>query len=58
LARPIAIALAVIVAAGLAAVPIAAALGVFPEASAPVELDATVSATTPIPAPLLPGGGR
>ncbi|MBC7895402.1 MAG: succinate dehydrogenase cytochrome b subunit [Cytophagaceae bacterium] len=56
-ARPIAIALAVIIAVGLAAVPIAAALGAFPEASARIELEDTISASAPAPA-TLGGGGR
>lgn len=56
-ARPLAVVLAVIIAAGLAAVPIAAALGAFPEASAPVELDVTISASLPAQG-LVVGGER
>lgn len=56
LARPVAVALAVIIAVGLAIVPIAAAIGFFPEATAPVELDATISASHAAAA--LPGVGR
>lgn len=56
LARPVAIGLAVIIALGLAIVPIAAALGLFPEASAPIELDTPVSAS--VSAAQFPGVGQ
>ncbi|MCC6319497.1 MAG: succinate dehydrogenase cytochrome b subunit [Gemmatimonadaceae bacterium] len=55
--RPIAVVLAVVIAVGLAAVPIAAALGAFPEAAVPLEMDASVLAAPTGPA-LPPGGGR
>lgn len=44
--RNIAIVLAVVISLGLAAVPIAAALGMFPEAPAPVELEGSVVSST------------